>query len=258
MHMEYTRKKDVFELTIDGKIKKYPIIELPRAFVEWNLGQRVGFLEHMKDPAGHGAMRAPAFGAHLPVYITKNSEETLFPANAATKGTGFLPKKEYIEYYIEKFRKIMDDAGTKIEKSEAALVEAKLKHMEAIREFYSDTEKIDLRCLAGLEIWPGVTTKNFRNDPRVSLHFLGMPSGHKKPMRYQQWQINCIWEEIKAGDPRFDFGSTLRELTLGKVGKSFVPGHIPVEHTPIRGKYPSGWILWVIEAFDKGLNSTGV
>jgi|SRR3989344_860761 len=256
--MECVRKKDVFTVTVNGTSKKFPIIKMPRTFVEWNLGQRLGFLEHMIDPAvGAPGRRSFGFGAHLPVYVTNNRPTSLFPANAAVKGSGFVAKEKYIDYYIEKFRRIIADTNLEEGSSETAIAEARKIRMETIIEFYSNPQKIDFRCMAGLEIWPGATSKNFKADPRVSVHFLGMP-GHQKPARYQQWQINCIWEEIKNDDPRFVFGRTLRELTLGKIGRSFVPGHIPIENTPVRGKYPSGWILWAIEVRDKGLNMAGV
>ena len=42
-----TRKGDVFELEIDGKTVEYPIRELPKEFVDWNLGHRVALLRGM-------------------------------------------------------------------------------------------------------------------------------------------------------------------------------------------------------------------
>ncbi len=255
--MKCTRKGEVFELEIDGKTVEYPIRELPKEFVEWNLGRRVtllrGILEAAKKMERPRSV-TPAFGVHLPVYITQNVEASLFPSNAANKGSGFVPKKEYIEYYMNKFRKIMKETELKGAPSMEMIAKAMTPRLEAILEFYENVDKLDLRCLAGLEIWPGVTTRNFKADPRVSVHFLGMPDP-KRPTRYQEWQINTILEIVEPGDPRFDFGDTLRFLTLGKTGRSIVPGHVPIGGTPVRGKHPFGWILWVIEALDKGIDT---
>lgn len=251
MTVKCTRKGDVFELEIDGEVKEYPIRELPKEFVEWNLGRRVALLRAIlkgERPTTGG------FGVHLPVYITQNAKESLFPSNAANKGTGFVPKEEYLEYYINKFRKILKETELTGKVSREMMMEAMRKRMEAILEFYENPDKLDLRCLAGLEIWPGTTTRNFRADPRVSVHFLGMPDP-KRPTRYMQWQVNCIWERIDPGDPRYEFGDVLRFLTLGRVGRSIVPGHVPIAGTPVRGKHPFGWILWVIETLDKGIDT---
>jgi hypothetical protein len=66
--------------------------------------------------------------------------------------------------------------------------------------------------------------------------------------------VNCVWEKLDPKDPRYEFGAALRALTLGASGRSFVPGHIPTENTPTRGKYPFGWTLWVVETLDKGID----
>ncbi len=249
---------DGFTLKIEGRTRKFPVQELPKDFVEWNLGQRIVNLKKMRaalEGKEHSAMGGGGVGSHLPVYITPNAKESaLFPVNAATKGTGFVVKEEYLEYYLKKFRTIYEQTVIKGEASSEAIAESARARIEAILEFYEDTDKIDFRCMAGLEIWPGRTTENFHADPRVSIHFLGM-SLPERPTRYNQWQVNCIWEKIEPNDRRFEFGVALRRLTLGNVGESFVPGHIPTEHTPTRGNYPFGWILWVIETLDKGIDN---
>ncbi len=249
--------EDCFLLGIKGRKRKYPIRELSADFVEWNLGQRIFVLRKMLSAVGstdHQPKGGATFGAHLPVYITHNPLENLFPVNVATKGTGFVAKQEYLDYYIDKFRQVLQQTDI----SEDATAEEKFKavstRINTILEFYENTDRIDLRCLAGLEIWPGTTSKNFILDPRVSLHFIGMPAP-ERPTRYYQWQINCIWEKVKPEDKRFEFGVALRQLTMGQVGRSFVPGHIPSEQTPIRGKHPFGWTLWVIETLDKGIEA---
>lgn len=194
------------------------------------------------------------FGAHLPTVVTYNPPGALFPANVATKGTGLVAKAEYLDYYTDRFRTVSAQTELGAAASDEERSEASRLRINTILAFYEDVEKIDLRCLAGLEIWPGNTSRNFRRDPRVSLLFLGMPAG-AHPMRYRQWQVNCLWEKTEPGDKRYEFGVELRRLTMGQVGKSFVPGHIPVEQTPIRGRYPNGWILWVVETLDKGIDA---
>lgn len=253
------RSKDMggFTLEIAGKTKAYPIQELSREFVAWNMGQRMLALRHML--AALGSTEPPkktggGFGAHLPVYITNNPEEKLFPVNAANKGTGFVAKEEYLDYYLDKFRSIYELTEVVADATEEEKAEAIRTRIQTILEFYENTDKIDFRCLAGLEIWPGNTSKNFLLDPRVSLHFMGMPTPGQ-PMKYNQWQVNCIWEKIEPDDKRFKFGVALRQLTMGHVGRTFVPGHIPAEQTPIRGKHPFGWTLWVVETIDKGIEA---
>ena len=84
--MKHIRNGEVFELEIDGKMVPYPIRTLPQAFIDWNIGQRVGFLHARLNPGTvpHGKF---GFGAHLPICITNNAPGSLFPANAANKGT---------------------------------------------------------------------------------------------------------------------------------------------------------------------------
>jgi hypothetical protein len=250
--MKCTRKGDVFELEIDGKVVNYPVIELPKEFVEWNLGHRVGLLRGMLK--GQRPSTSGGFGVHLPVMCTVNAKGSLFPSNLANKGHGFVAKEKYLEYYIEKWRKIIKETELTGKIPPEEMMKRMLPRMEAILEFYETPDRLDLRCLAGLEIWPGTSTRNFRADPRVSLHFLGMPDP-KRPTKYLQWQVNCIWEEIKPGDPRYEFGDVLRFLTLGRVGRGIVPGHVPIMGTPVRGKHPFGWLLWVVEVLDKGIDT---
>lgn len=252
-----SQTNDSFILEIDGEIREYPIQQLSEDFVEWNLKQRIFVLHKMLETAGNTGPRPKSgisFGYHLPVYITNNPKEKLFPINAANKGTGFVAKDEYLDYYLEKFEKIREQTELQEDASSEEKTHAIQTRIKTLLEFYENTDKIDLRCLAGLEIWHGNTSRNFELDPRVSLHFLGMPSPGG-PMKYQQWQINCIWEKIEHDNKRFQFGVALRQLTMGHVGKSFVPGHIPAEQTPIRGKHPFGWTLWVIESLDKGIEA---
>lgn len=248
-----------FEIEIDGQKKDYLIRELTPDFVSWNLDQRKTALRTMLSAVGDSAPHGKSgggFGSHLPVCITNNPAGSLFPVNAATKGTGFVAKAEYLDYYLDKFRAVREQTDTKPGAPADELAEATRTRIATILDFYEDIDKIDLRCLAGLEIWPGHTTTNFALDPRVSLHFLGMPS-REQPLRYNQWQVNCIWERTEPGNKRFEFGVALRALTMGHVGKSFIPGHIPTEQTPIQGKYPNGWTLWVVETLDKGIDAIG-
>lgn len=255
IQIKRSQNKDSFILEKEGEKKEYPIRELSADFVSWNLGQRVFVLHKMLEAVGStepSKKSGGGFGSHLPVYITHNPQDKLFPVNAANKGTGFIAKEEYLDYYIDKFQTVYKQTETKEDAIADEKAEAIRTRIRTILEFYENTGKIDLRCLAGLEIWQGNTSKNILLDPRVSLHFLGMPPPGQ-PMRYLQWQVNCIWEKIDQSDKRFTFGVALRQLTMGHVGKSFVPGHIPSEQTPIRGKHPFGWNLWVIETIDKGI-----
>jgi len=257
MQSKLKQTKDSFVLTINGKKREYPVQELSKDFVLWNLGQRIFVLRKMLDAIGSAEppkKSGGGFGAHLPVYITYNPQDKLFPANAANKGTGFVAKEEYLDYYINKFHTVYERTETKDTATAEEKAEAIRSRIHTILEFYENIDKIDFRCLAGLEIWPGNTSKNVLLDSRVSLHFLGMPTPGQK-MRYNQWQVNCIWEKIEPNDKRFIFGVALRQLTMGHMGRAFVPGHIPSEQTPIRGKHPFGWNLWVIETIDKGIEA---
>ncbi len=253
--IQQKRTNDSFILVIDKEKRKYPIQELPLKFIAWNLKQRITALQQMlaavgkKDRSHH---TGGGFGAHLPVYITNNPKDKLFSVNAANKGTGFVAKDEYLDFYLDTFQAVYQQTETSPEAKDEEKDESIKRRIKTILEFYEHTEKIDLRCLAGLEIWPGNTAKNFIRDPRVSLHFLGMPSSGQQ-MQYTQWQVNAIWEKIDHTDKRFQFGVALRQLTMGHVGRSFVPGHIPTDKTPIKGNHPFGWILWTIEALDKSI-----
>ena len=188
--------------------------------------------------------------------MAQNPPGELFPANAANKGTGFVAKQEYLAYYTDTFRGLLegsedDDSLPAEERRKAAL-----PRLRALLEFYQHPQHIDLRALAGLEIWPGTTSANFRRDPRVSVHFMGMPPP-ESPNHYVQWQIDCLWEEIGPGDPRYGFGDALRRLTLGHVGRSFAHGHIALKDTPVRDSHPSGWLLWVVGTRNRSIAPGG-
>ena len=110
-----------------------------------------------------------------------------------TKGTGFTPIDEQIDYYIT----LLDDC---LERCRGRPWKETLEERIAvIRRFYEHVEHIDLRRLGLLEIFQGQTYRNLRADPRITLHYTGDGPD------YPSYQINALAEIVGPEDKRFQF-----------------------------------------------------
>ncbi len=195
--------------------------ELPRAFIEWQISARRSAYARVAE-----GERPSRFNAHLPVVATINQKAD-FLAHVSTKGTGFTPCDEHLDYYIQ----LIDDclASCQGRPWEETLAD----RIAAVREFYEHPEHIDFRRLGLLEIFQGQTYRNLLADPRICLHYTG------DGPEYPSFQINALAEIVGPEDKRFQFIYLVRQL--------FEHDHFHI-HQP---NYPFGYLAWVREVYDK-------
>lgn len=195
--------------------------ELPSEFIEWQMEARRTMFSLVSK-----GQRPTQFGAHLPVAVTMNRERA-FPVHSAAKGTGFLPRDEYLDEYIARVGQCIADCEGRPWKESLG------ERVAVIRSFYDHRDHIDFRRLGLLEIFQGQTYRNLQTDPRLTLHYTGDGPA------YPSFQVNTVVEIVDPEDKRFQFIYLVRQL--------FEHDHFHI-HQP---DYPTAYVAWVQEVYDK-------
>lgn len=139
---------------------------------------------------------------------------------------GLLPKDEYLEYYCDYFREILNKTNRYNWKY------TKTERVEAIRKFYT-SDHIATNKLGMLETFRGKTFHNIEANPLISLQFTS--SGP----HYKSFQINGIAEIVDELNLNFQF------IYLARMLFEYESFHI---HHP---EYKVGYVVWVSEVYDK-------
>ncbi len=205
----------------DGKTKGYLMHELPQEFIDWQLELRKSMFQRIKAQDF-----IPNFHAHLPVMATMNPNGQ-FPIHMATKGTGFLPKDEFLSEYIELFQDCLEQSKLKTWK------ESLPDRVAVMQDFYNYVEKIDFRKLGFLEIFRGRTYRNILANPTAAVQFNGQGP------QYSSYQINGIAQVVDSKNLCYRFIYLARQLF------EYESFHIQ------QPQYPCGYIFWVCEVYNK-------
>lgn len=215
--------EDRLRLTLaDGGSLELPRAPMPRQFLAWQSGTRLGLFRQM---ASRGASSVKRHPAHLPVLATTGDGP--FPVNLATRGIGPLPLPERLQEFREKLEAARRKADGRSWAQSLPL------RLEAAEEIYRDPAGFDPWLLGGLEIFEGRTAANLERYPLASLLFSG------EPPDYPSFQLNGVMQRAGPGDPRFQFLLAARELF------AFDTFHIP------QINYPYGCVFHVSEVLDK-------
>lgn len=221
--------KNFIEVTSDNRIiiagnynAELPSKELPQKFLHWITEGRRAMYNKILNKDTDGRFHS----AHLPV-MTTYSKDTTFPFNSSNKGVGFLPKPEYLEYFIERFKKAQKD-------TEGIPWQDCLKQrIEAISEFYLDETKMDRRLMTSLEIFERTTFNNIQTTPVSSLHYAG-----NSPV-FISFTLNCVVEMCGVEDRRHVF------IRLARTMFEFDSFHIS------QTNFPYAYLFWISEVSDK-------
>jgi hypothetical protein len=116
--------------------------------------------------------------------------------------------------------------------------------VEAMNRLYGDTENFDSTVLGGLEIFAGKALDNLRENPFVSLLYVGMAQTDEG-MRYTSFQVNGKVEILGKDDPHYRFLLASRKLF------EFDKFHL------YQPEYPFGYLIKVQEVRDKSPWSKG-
>ncbi len=206
----------------DGQMR-LPLRPLPEDKIEWiEQGRRQAYTQ-LLDGGGQ-VLKSAAY--HLPM-ITTYSADAAFPFNCCNKGVGYIPKKEYVEEFIEFFQGVHERTRGKPWR------ESLQDRLAAAREFYFDREKIDYRAFATLEIFEKTTFANLQSSPLAGMLFTG------DSPTFTSFQLNTVVEIIGQDDPRHTFIMLMRTLFESEFF------HI---HQP---QFPYAYIFWICEVMDK-------
>lgn len=112
--------------------------------------------------------------------------------------------------------------------------EASLRDRVAlVSSLYAQPDHWDRRFLGSLEIFRGQTYANIQQDPRVTLNYVGTGPD------YPSFQVNAVAQIKGPENLHFQFLFWARQLC------EYDAFHIQ------QPDYPSGYLFWVCEVFDK-------
>ncbi len=205
---------------------KVTIKAIPSHYLKWLASSRIKFLGEMKSGS---PMRY--FSAHLPVMATWREGEP-FPVNMTVKGIGLIPKKQYLNDYIDAFESAIAGART------MSWEESLNKRIEAMNKLYGDMENFDATILGGLEIFEGKAFQNLKENPYASLLYIGMMHTDGG-MQYLSFQVNGKVEILDKENPYYRFLLASRKLF------EFDKFHL------YQPDYPFGYLINVLEVRDK-------
>jgi hypothetical protein len=156
---------------VDGEWHDYKLATYPKAFMDWNIGKRIDYMEVIRKMMSGESENSPELaGPHNGMVATYGyaGQKSLFKLNNAVKGMGFLPKATKIDSILALLTKTAD-----------APMPAKLDVLEGM---YKDANNIfDLDRQVSLELYaePKFLTQSYTNqmiNPVSAIVFLDIPS----------------------------------------------------------------------------------
>ena len=199
---------------------------IPPKFLKWLVSSRVRFLDNLLEGQ---TMRL--FSAHLPTMVTWNKGED-FPVNMTVKGIGLIPKEEHLTNYTELF----EDTAKRALSSDWD--ESLSNRIGANKKLYDNINHFEPSLLGGLEIFEGTAFQNMKENPYVSLLYVGMIH-NSNGMEYISFQVNGKVEIINKNNPYYKFLLSSRKLF------EFDQFHL------YQPDYPFGYLIKVKEVRNK-------
>ena len=206
--------------------KRLTLERVPEPFLKWLVSSRVKFLGDMTQ-----GRPLRYFSAHLPVMATWRAGDP-FPVNMTVKGIGLIPKAEHLQDYTDIFESVLAVSRTK------QWQESLAARVEAMNRLYGHHGNFDPTVLGGLEIFEGKALENLRENPQVSLLYVGM-SHNEHGMQYTSFQVNGTVEILGKDNPHYRFLLASRKLFEFDKFHLFQPD------------YPFGYLIRVTEVRDK-------
>ena len=142
-------KRGIIRARVDGRWQDYRLRELNEDFLDWNFGKRMTMLDAMMT--GQLDMYNDIHNAAVASYGARRGDSR-FSLNVAYKGTGWVPKPEYIDAMTEEYWMFKDaDMGNKL---------------SIIRNNYRDRDRWRTDIIGSLELYTSqqFETHTFRNQ----------------------------------------------------------------------------------------------
>jgi len=214
---------------IDGRWQEYTTLNLPPAFMDWNLTARKEVLDNISMMmSGQGGSPPSLDGPHnaaMATFGAKRADSTL-TINNAFKGMGLCPRREIIKDRITEMNDTMSDSmGYKL---------------DYLNNLYSTADNFDLTKMISLELYstPAFETHTFLNlmeRPTTSLVFLANKS----------YEVRGIGQLVCPGDS--SAGEYAQDITA----------YTNIAHSYFHGAFPRlfpGILVHITAVFD---NSPG-
>jgi hypothetical protein len=204
------------------KSYKGKLINLPIAFMEWQVRSRLELLQGLNIDSSAPTMRSMA--AHIPVVATKNRDQSM---NLEPKGIILLPKEHLLDHFTLAFRETVYKCKGNDPNSTFR------QRLSCLLDLYSDTSNFDTTLMGGLELFEGTTYSNLKSDHRASLLFSGGSPN------FNSYQIDGTVDFVEPGDAHYEYLLSAREL--------FSMDRFNIYQTT----YPLGYLLNVSQVIDK-------
>jgi hypothetical protein len=215
---------------VDGKWHDYKLAKYPKAFMEWNIAGRIGYMETIRTMMKGESEEGPELaGPHNGMVATYGfaGQGSLFKLNNAVKGMGFLPRADKIDSVMTMLKETAD-------------IEI-VKKLDILEGMYKNAENIfDLDRQVSLELYaePKFLTQSYCNqmiNPASTIVFLDIPS----------YKLKTIARLLDPADPNLtDYEKKVVE-------------YINIIHSYFHGKFDKEFIAvvyYVVEVYD---NSPG-
>ncbi len=200
---------------VDKKWHNYPLVRFPKAFMDWNIERRLGYLDTIRKLMKGESEQGPELaGPHNGMVATYGwaGQKSQFMLNNAVKGMGFLPKATKIDSIIAMLKRTQDSPMT-----------AKLDILEGM---YKDAENLfDMDRQVSLELYaePKFLTQSYTNqmlNPVSTIVFLDIPS----------YKLKTIARLLDPKDPNLsdyekqvvDYINLIHSYFHGKFDKDFI------------------------------------
>ncbi len=211
MEIDYRieEKEGLIEVIRNGKIQKYPLVNLPDRFVKWSTGERLGVLRMVKEHKFPEYLEGPHNG--MVATCGNKREDDVISINNAVKGVGYLPKKDTVQELIEKMKSTKKEGLS--------------KKVEVLQEFYENFDKYFRRDgLLSLELYTyeHYRTKTYLNlikNPEYAMVFLDMPTFQVKGIA----RLIHPGEEVPLYAKRvFEYANLIHSYFHGHFSRDFI------------------------------------
>lgn len=200
----------IIRALLDGQWMDFQTLELPAAFMEWNLSARLGVLDNISSMFSGEEVSPPSLaGPHNAAMATwggRRADSTL-EINNAFKGMGLCPRRELIKDLMNEMEQLMTGGMG--------------QRLQFLVDLYSSQDNFDLTKMISLELYstPEFETHTFINlmeRPTTSLVFLDSKS----------YEVRGIGQLVAPDDPQAgEYATDIVKYT--NMAHSFFHGDFP-------------------------------
>ncbi len=199
----------IIRARLDGTWSELETVELPEAFLDWNLSARREVLDSISQMLGGRGGPPSLAGPHNAAMATTGAlrADSRLRVNNAFKGMGLCPRRDLI--------------GDVMEDMQAAMGSGMDRRLEMLDELYSDPGNFDLTKMVSLELY---TTEEF--ETHTFLNLMEHPATSLVFLDSSSYEVRGIGQLVSPGDP--EAGAYARDIVdYTNMAHSFFHGEFP-------------------------------